>query len=340
MIIKIKKNTEEEQVYKLSYALKKKEIEHKVVSLKDRTSIVTSSCFKDEGKFLEQFKSIIESCVDLKSDYQLSTRKYQSENTIIDLGNGAVFGSDKTVMIAGPCAIESEDQIMRAAEYLVANHGIKVFRAGAFKPRTSPYTFQGLETEGLELLDKVRREFGVKIATEIKDETHLDEVSDCADIVQIGTKSMYIFNMLQSCGKIKKPVILKRGFMATIKEFLQAADFIMSNGNPDVILCERGIRTFETQTRFSLDICSTALLREVSHLPIILDPSHAMGKTAQVPLIAQASAAMEVDGIMIEAHPEPAQAKCDKDQALSLEEYTKMVKKLESVCKAVGRTLE
>jgi 3-deoxy-7-phosphoheptulonate synthase len=179
----------------------------------------------------------------------------------------------------------------------------------------------------------------MKIITEVKDTTHLAEVAEVADIIQVGTKSMYNFSLLAMCGQLKQPIVLKRGFMTTIKEFLQAADFILCNGNPKVILCERGIRTFEPQTRFCLDVCSAALLKELSHLPVILDPSHAMGIAAQVPLVAQSAAALGIDGLLVETHPNPAKAKSDKEQALSFEEFSQMVQVLDKICTAVGRRL-
>jgi 3-deoxy-7-phosphoheptulonate synthase len=313
-------------------------IEFKEAALGEITHIITSSAWKDVSA-LAKYQDLIDNIINFDTEYQLSTRKYRPTNTVISLDNDLLFGADQTIMMAGPCAIESEDQALRTAEFLSQKFNIRVFRAGAYKPRTSPYSFQGWEEKGLRVLEKVRKEFGMRIITEVKDQSHLDEVADCADIVQIGTKSMYLFNLLVKCGSLTKPILLKRAFMATIKEFLQAADFILSNGNPNVILCERGIRSFEPQTRFCLDLCTTALLKELSHLPIVLDPSHAMGRSAQVPLVAQAAAAMEVDGLMIETHPNPKEAKSDKEQALSFEQFEMMMDKLQPICKAVNRKL-
>lgn len=314
-------------------------IEGRLSTLRGQTFFVSSTTWKGEPRLPEKYSGLIEERIGIDTEYQLCTRKFQSANTVIDLGDGVVFGTDRTVMMAGPCAIESEKQVMDTAEFLVRNFGIKVFRAGAFKPRTSPYSFQGLESKGMKLLDKVRDTFGMKIVTEVKDEGHLDEVAEHADIIQIGTKSMYLFNMLAHCGRLKRPIMLKRGFMATIKEFLQAADFIMANGNPDVILCERGIRTFEPQTRFCLDLCGAALLKEISHLPLVLDPSHAMGRAAQVPLLAQSSVALEVDGLLVETHPDPKNSKSDKDQALSFDQFSSMMGRIGPICSAVGKKL-
>ncbi|MDH7578623.1 MAG: 3-deoxy-7-phosphoheptulonate synthase [Bacillota bacterium] len=339
MIIKVKKGSSSDSINQLCAWLKEREIDYKRVYLKGSVYLVTSAQWKHNLNISGMPTGPVEEMVHFDTEYQLSARRHQAQNTVIDLGDGVVFGANKTVVMAGPCAVESLDQTLRTAEFLSGKLGVKVFRAGAFKPRTSPYSFQGLESEGLRILDRVREEFGMRIITEVKDNTHLDEVADCADIIQIGTKSMYLFNLLAQCGGINKPVLLKRGFMATIKEFLQAVDFIMSNGNPNVILCERGIRTFEPQTRFCLDVCSAALLREISHLPIVIDPSHAMGRSAQVPLIAQAAAAMEIDGILVEVHPNPDTAKSDKEQQLSFAQFEEMMRRLNRICESVNRKL-
>ena len=338
MIIKLSPTVTQVNLNNLIQWFAKQDVEVRKVKREGQLLLVTSSKWKGDTSYIDSSEGV-ESIVDTGTEYQLCTRKFQEQNTIIDLGDDVVFGRGCTVMMAGPCSVESEDQVMRTAEFLRTKFDIKVFRAGAFKPRTSPYTFQGLTYEGLELLAKVRENFGMKIITEVKDTTHLDAVADVADIIQIGTKSMYNFSLLNFCGQLKQPIVLKRGFMTTIKEFLQAADFILSSGNSKVILCERGIRTFEPQTRFCLDVCSAALIKELSHLPVVLDPSHAMGIAAQVPLVAQSAAALGVDGLLIETHPDPANAKSDKEQALSFGEFSQMVSVLDKICTAVGRRL-
>jgi len=339
MIYTIKEDFIQNDLDEFSTWAESLELEYKIVTLKNKYYLVTTSSSKIDITKYNNYDLIFNDQVSISTEYQLSTRKFQKSNTIITISEDILFGGNNTVMMAGPCAVESEKQVMDTAEFLVKNFDIKVFRAGAFKPRTSPYSFQGLEKEGIRLLEKVRKEFDMKIITEVKDEGHLEAVADVADIIQIGTKSMYLFNMLAHCGKIDKPILLKRGFMATLKEFLQAADFIMANGNPNVILCERGIRTFEPLTRFSLDICSAALLKEISHLPIVLDPSHAMGRSNQVPLVAQAAAALEIDGLLIETHPNPLEAKSDKEQALSFDQFSLMMSKVKNICNSVNRKL-
>jgi len=338
MIIKLSNTATENNFQNLQDWFSQQDIEACPVNWGNQKVLVTSAKWKGDVDVLQHLAGV-ESVVEMETEYQLCTRKFQSDDTVIDLDDDVVFGRGLTVMMAGPCAVESEEQVMRTAEFLRSKFDIKVFRAGAFKPRTSPYSFQGLADEGLRLLENVREQFGMKIITEVKDTTHLAAVADVADIIQIGTKSMYNFSLLAMCGELKQPIVLKRGFMTTIKEFLQAADFILCNGNPKVILCERGIRSFEPQTRFCLDVCSAALVKELSHLPIVLDPSHAMGIAAQVPLVAQAAAALSVDGLLVETHPDPANAKSDKEQALSFEEFSQMVPMLDQICTAVGRRL-
>lgn len=338
MIIKLSQTSTEVALNQLNQWFAQQGVEARQVNWGDQTLLVTSAKWKGDVDYIQGVEGV-ESVVEMGADYQLCTRKFQEQDTVIDLGDGIVFGRGLTVMMAGPCAVESEEQVMRTAEFLRSKFDIKVFRAGAFKPRTSPYTFQGLADEGLNILAKVRDTFGMKIITEVKDSTHLHAVADVADIVQIGTKAMYNFSLLAMCGQLDCPIVLKRGFMTTIKEFLQAADFILSNGNPKVILCERGIRTFEPQTRFCLDVCAASLVKELSHLPVVMDPSHAMGIAAQVPLVAQSAAALGVDGLLIETHPDPANAKSDKEQALSFDQFGQMVPVLDKICTAVGRRL-
>jgi len=276
---------------------------------------------------------------EISSDAQLSSREFRQTNMAIDLGDGVIFDDAHTLLIAGPCAVENRDQIMRIAEHLVETHNLKLFRAGSYKPRTSPYSFQGLGAEGLRLLDDVRRTFGVKIITEVKDDSHVAEVADIADIIQVGTKAMYNPALLRSCGQSDKPVLLKRAFMATIQEFLQAADFIMQQGNLNVILCERGLRNFEPETRFSLDLCGAAIMRERSYLPLVLDPSHAMGKRSAVPLLMQASAGFGCEGIMVETHSNPDKSWSDAAQALHFDQMAEVYPVVQKITAAVGRKL-
>jgi len=219
------------------------------------------------------------------------------------------------------------------------SQGISTLRAGCFKPRTSPYSFQGLGMEGLKLLAKMREKYGLNIITEVKDATHVDAIIEYADIIQVGAKSMYDHGILRKCGKTNKPVLIKRGFGTTLQEFVQASEFVLSGGNENVILCERGIRTFETKTRFTLDLCGAAYLKEHTNLPIVLDPSHAMGYAYGVPDLAKACMAMGIDGLLIEVHPNPKVAKSDASQQLDHETFTKLATELKAIGKIIGKNL-
>ena len=273
------------------------------------------------------------------TDMQLSSRQYMLDTHRIQIGDTYIGGdSSNQLMIAGPCAVESREQIEQSCQML-NRLGIKVLRAGSYKPRTSPYTFRGLGEDGLKLLAEMRDKYDLLIATEMRDATHADKVIEYADIVQIGAKAMYDHGLLTAAGQCGKPVILKRGFSSTLQEFVHAADFVMSCGNENVILCERGIRSFETQTRFTLDLCGVAWLKEHCNLPVILDPSHAMGYAYGVADLARACTAMGVDGLLIETHPTPCQAKSDAAQQLSHEQFEEMYKSLAPIAKAVGKTL-
>ena len=273
------------------------------------------------------------------TDMQLSSRQYMLDTHRIQIGDTYIGGDGKNqLMIAGPCAIESREQIEQSCQML-KQQGIRVLRAGSYKPRTSPYTFRGLGEDGLKLLAEMREKYGLLIATEMRDATHADKVVEYADIVQVGAKAMYDHGLLTAAGQSGKPVILKRGFGSTLQELVNCADFIMSCGNENVILCERGIRSFETQTRFTLDLCGVAWLKEHCNLPVILDPSHAMGYAYGVADLARACTAMGVDGLLIETHPTPCQAKSDAAQQLSHEQFEEMYKSIEPIAKAVGKTL-
>lgn len=274
-----------------------------------------------------------------ENDLQLGSKKYQNETRTIQFGNTTLGGStNHTVVIGGPCSVESEEQI-RTSATLMKELGISTLRAGSYKPRTSPYSFQGLGLEGLKLLAKMREEFGLNIITEVRDATQIDDVIEYADIIQIGAKSMYDHGILKKCGKARKPVLLKRGFGTTLQEFVQASEFILSGGNDQVMLCERGIRTFETKTRFTLDLCGVSYLKEHTNFPLVLDPSHAMGYAYGVPDLARACVAMGVDGLLVEVHPNPKIAKSDASQQLNHDQFTDLLGTLRPIAEAVGRKI-
>lgn len=285
-------------------------------------------------------KDVTQKFTVVPNDIQLGSRLHRPETRLVSWGKGLNTGGNTqhTVMMAGPCSVESEEQIRETAHYL-KRIGVKTLRAGCFKPRTSPYTFRGLGLEGLKLLAKMRDEFGFAIITEVRDASHVDDVIEYSDIVQVGAKAMYDHGILQRCGESRKPVLLKRGFGSTLQEFAQMADFVLSLGNEQVMLCERGIRTFENNTRFTLDLTGVAWLKKQSNLPIILDPSHAMGYAYGIPDLARACAAMGVDGLLIETHPNPAIAKSDAAQQLDFETFETMYATLPPVLGAIGRKL-
>ena len=270
------------------------------------------------------------------NDIQLASKEYRSEKRTVKIGDITIGGDTKnTVLIGGPCSVESEEQIRESSE-LLKELGLSTLRGGCYKPRTSPYSFQGLELEGLKLLAKMREEYGLNVITEVRDATQIQDVIEYSDVIQVGAKAMYDQGILRACAKTQKPVLIKRGFGTTLQEFVQAAEFVLSGGNENVILCERGIRTFETGTRFTLDLCGVAWLQERTNLPIVLDPSHAMGYAYGVPVLARACVAMGIDGLLIEAHPNPKVAKSDASQQLNHAEFKALLETLRPVAEAVG----
>jgi 3-deoxy-7-phosphoheptulonate synthase len=265
--------------------------------------------------------------VRISAPYKFVSREFKPTKSQIK-ANGVEIGGDEFVMMAGPCSVESEKQILETAHF-VAGHGAKFLRGGAFKPRTSPYDFQGMELEGLKLLQKAKRETGIGVITEVMSDRDVQMVAEYADILQIGARNMQNFSLLKELGKAGRPVMLKRGLSSTIKELLMSAEYIVAHGNPDVILCERGIRTFETATRNTCDIAAIAVLDELSHLPVVLDPSHATGKRSLVPPLARAGVAIGADGIIVEVHPHPEKAMSDGAQSLTFEQFDQMMRELE-----------
>ena len=271
----------------------------------------------------------------INSSLKLVGRQVKPEGTIINL-NETRIGGEEFVVMAGPCAVENREQLMTTARY-VKSGGAKVLRGGAFKPRTSPYSFQGIEEEGLKLLAEARRETGLPIVTEVMDTRQVELVCKYADILQVGSRSMQNFPLLKEVGKCRIPVLFKRGLGATIDEYLHAAEYILLQGNEQVILCERGIRTFETSTRNTLDLNAVPMLKHLSHLPVIVDPSHGTGHSWMVTPMARAALAAGADDLLVEVHYKPEDALCDGDQSLNPEEFSRMMTELQKVAAAVGR---
>lgn len=271
-------------------------------------------------------QDFVESVKRVQEPYKKANRKFHPDNTVIDLGNGIKIGDGSLHIMAGPCSVESEEQIVEIAKR-VKNAGATILRGGAFKPRTSPYAFQGLKAEGLDLLKTARKETGLPIVTEIMKESHID-MFESVDIIQVGARNMQNFELLKELGKIDKPILLKRGLSATIEEWLMSAEYIMAGGNSKVILCERGIRTYETFTRNTLDVSAIPILKKLSHLPVVVDPSHASGKAWLVEPLAMAAVAAGADGLIIEVHNDPAHALSDGAQSLTPDQFDKVSKKI------------
>jgi 3-deoxy-7-phosphoheptulonate synthase len=265
------------------------------------------------------------------------SRKIKPDDTIVNI-NGIQVGGPEIVIIAGPCAVESQEQLFKTAPAVKAS-GAKILRGGAFKPRSSPYTFQGLGEEGLKMLREISLETGFPVVTEVMDPRQLGLIADYADMIQIGSRNMQNYPLLKEAGMCRKPVLLKRGMMATIEEFLLAAEYILNQGNEQVILCERGIRTFETSTRNTLDLSAVPMLKRLSHLPVIVDPSHGTGLRWMVPAMAKAAVAVGADGLIIEVHHKPEEALCDGHQSLSLPEFARLMKDLSRIAEAIGRSI-
>lgn len=265
------------------------------------------------------------------------SRNTRSENTIVTV-NGIQIGGSDIIIIAGPCAVESREQLFQTARSVKAS-GANILRGGAFKPRSSPYNFQGMGEEGLKLLSEVRKETGLPVVTEVMDTRQVELVASYADMLQIGSRNMQNYPLLKEVGMSKRPVLLKRGMMATIEEFLLAAEYILSQGNDQIVLCERGIRTFETSTRNTLDLSAVPMLKRLTHLPVIVDPSHGTGINWMVPPMARAAIAVGTDGLIMEVHYKPAEALCDGYQSLNLDDFSGLMTVLNNIAHAIGRNI-
>ena len=276
--------------------------------------------------------------VRISAPYKLASRHFRPEGSVVQLGKGVAVGGEQIVMMAGPCSVESPEQIETVAAF-VAKHGAKVLRGGAFKPRTSPYSFQGLGLKGLEMLRTAADAHGLLLVSEVMDLTQIPMVIEYVDVLQVGARNMQNYNLLKEIGKVSKPVLLKRGISATLEELLLSAEYIMMGGNYNVVLCERGIRTFESYTRNTLDISAIPVIKKLSHLPIIVDPSHGTGRRDKVPPMARAAVAAGADGLLIEVHNDPEKALSDGAQSLYPAQFEQLIKELRMIAPAVGRTI-
>jgi 3-deoxy-7-phosphoheptulonate synthase len=337
MIIVMKKNATETQINRVIQWIES--VGYKPHPSRGVERTIIGAVGDDRGKSCLKYAeslSGVEKTMPILKPYKLASRESRLERTIIPVGD-VVIGGPRFVVMAGPCSVESEEQMMEAA-YVVKKGGAHIVRGGAFKPRTSPYSFQGMEEEGLKILERVREKTGMPVVTEVVNPIDVDLVESYADMLQIGARNVQNFALLKKVGQSRKPVLLKRGMMTTIEELLMSAEYILSEGNEQVILCERGIRTFETSTRNTLDISAVPVLKELTHLPVIVDPSHAAGTWKYVIPLSRAAMAVGADGLIVEVHPEPEKAVSDGLQSLKPEKYYQLMDEIRSLETAM-RTL-
>ncbi len=339
MIIIMNGDTTNEQIEGVVNKLKSFGLDSNVSRGVERTVIGAIGDETKADKELLQALPGVENVIRVMKPYKIVARSYHKEDTVIDLGNGIKIGGNQVQVIAGPCSVETQEQMDAAADG-VAAAGCRLMRGGAFKPRTSPYAFQGKGVEGLEIFQKAAKRHNMPIVTELMDVRAIDAFMEHdVDVIQIGTRNMQNFDLLKEVGRIHKPVILKRGMSATIKEWLMSAEYIAAGGNHNIIFCERGVRTFETMYRNMLDVTAIPVLKKETHLPVIVDPSHAGGKASLVASLSLAAVAAGADGLLVEMHPTPCEAWCDADQAIDAAELKALMPQLRAVAQAIGRDL-
>ncbi len=338
MVIVMNEHATEDQIEKVIAVLSQKgyDAHRSTGSTRTVIGVVGASRMPLDPREFEIMPGVHE-VVKISEPYKLAGRVFRPEDTVIRVGEVSI-GAREVVMMAGPCAVESEKQLDIIAS-AVSRYGARILRGGAFKPRTSPYSFQGLGEEGLKYLRRVGDRYGLVVITEVMDTSQIDLVARYADILQVGARNMQNFNLLRDLGRQRKPVMLKRGMSATIQEWLLSAEYIMAGGNHDVMLCERGIRTFENYTRNTLDLSAIPIIKKLSHLPIVADPSHGTGLRDKVIPMARAAVAAGADGIMVEVHHEPEVALSDGPQSLYPEQFTELMAQLRIIAPAIGRTI-
>ncbi len=337
MVVIIKNGVKEEQVNKLVNKIKTLGVDARItVGVNNMIIGLVGDTTNIDPSKLEN-NDIVEKLLKVSEPYKLANRKFHNEDSVFKVDN-QIIGGKKLALMAGPCSVESEEQITTIARE-VKKSGAGFLRGGAFKPRTSPYAFQGLELEGLDLLKLAKKETGLPIVTEIMSTEFLDRFVEDVDVIQVGARNMQNFTLLKELGRTNKTILLKRGLSATIEELLMSAEYIMAGGNQNVVLCERGIRTFETYTRNTLDISIIPAIKKLSHLPIIIDPSHAAGKSFMVDPLSKAAVAAGCDGLIIEVHNDPENAACDGPQSITPSQYDKLVSELKVLANAVGRDI-
>jgi len=339
MIIVLKAGVQEEEIQEAVHRVE--QMGYKAHILRGVERSVIAAIGDERGKAqlqaLEALRSV-ESVVPILQPYKLASRETKPEESVIEIAEGIRVGGEKIVVMAGPCSVESQAPPLTTAQ-AVKKAGADVLRGGAFKPRTSPYSFQGMAEEGLKILAEAREKTGLAVVTEVMEAQDIELICEYADILQIGARNVQNFALLKEIGKVDKPILLKRGMMTTITEFLMSAEYILSEGNPNVILCERGIRTFETSTRNTLDLSAVPVLREKTHLPIIVDPSHGTGYWQYVAPMSYAAIAAGADGLLIEVHPHPEDAMSDGGQSLKPDKFAELMKNLAAFAQAAGRKI-
>ncbi|MGL5316618.1 MAG: 3-deoxy-7-phosphoheptulonate synthase [Peptostreptococcaceae bacterium] len=337
MVIILKSKKVNEGSQKLIQKLKSLGLEPSIIEGENKAIIgIVGDTSKLDPSEIEANKEV-EKVMYIQEPYKKANRTFHPKDTVVDI-NGVKIGGKKIALIAGPCSVESREQIEEIAKE-VQKSSARLLRGGAFKPRTSPYSFQGMELEGLELLKKARELTGMPIVTEIMSTNMIDKFVEHVDVIQVGARNMQNFDLLKELGKTDKPVLLKRGLSATIEELLMSAEYVMAGGNNNVILCERGIRTYENYTRNTLDLSAIPAIKKLSHLPIIVDPSHAAGKAWMVEPLSKAAIAVGADGLIIEVHNDPANALCDGQQSIKPKEFDSLVEELKIIANAVGREI-
>ncbi len=338
MLIVMRPDAREEEIRAVVEAIEAMGYQARPMPGRQRTTVgVVGNDGRVDGSRLTALGGVQE-LIHVTQPYKLVSREWKSESTIVSLPGGHTIGGDEVPVIAGPCSVEGEAQLLRAA-HAVKDAGATLLRAGAFKPRSSPYSFQGLGRDGLKLLALARRETGLLIVTEAVDPEGVDWVAEVADIIQIGARNMQNYSLLRRAGRAGKPVLLKRGIAATIQELFLAAEYLLAEGNADVILCERGIRSYDTQTRNLLDLSAIPTVHALSHLPIIADPSHGTGRREMVPAMARAAVAAGADGLLVEVHPSPEEALSDGAQSLRPEQFDRLMGELRLIAEAIGRRI-
>ncbi len=336
MLVVMKHNATHEEIRHVADVMKDLGYEARPIPGRQRTSIgLIGNDGRVEPTLFQSLPGVLE-VIPVSHPYKQVSREWREEDTVVTLANGTRIGGPDVVLMAGPCAVESEEQILGVAEFLAAA-GATILRGGAFKPRTSPYAFHGMGEEGLKLLARARERTGMAVVTEALDVQTADLVADYADILQVGARNMQNYPLLRRVGRIGKPVLLKRGMSATIEELLLAAEYVLAEGNPNVVLCERGIRSFDTQTRNLLDLSAIPVVKNLSHLPIIADPSHGTGVRNKVIPMARAAVAAGADGLMVEVHPDPNRALSDGAQSLFPEQFQELVAQIRVIAEAIER---